>query len=345
MANPPGDQPPSPAPKGEVPPPRGAEVTPEVPSRLRPLASAVETVSEGDGGEITRTMRILPRAARARVEVPTLRVVAGRDMLSFVTLHGAEEIVLGRDESAGMTLTDALVSRRHARVSMHEDQSITIQDLGSTNGTSVNGVPVERSVLRPGDQLELGGVSLRLDMLSLEEIEHLANVVARLKLQNRDPLTGLLTRAWLEGELPPLMERVGRNRAPLSCIFFDIDNFKQVNDRFGHHIGDDVLVGCARLMLFGVRDNDPCVRYGGEEIVMFLPHADPAAALEVAERVRKEVFAHDWARTAPGLRVSVSAGVARWHAGEPIREWMARADKALFAAKRNGRNQVVVDET
>ena len=181
MANPPGDQPPSPAPKGEVPPPRGAEVTPEVPSRLRPLASAVETVSEGDGGEITRTMRILPRAARARVEVPTLRVVAGRDMLSFVTLHGAEEIVLGRDESAGMTLTDALVSRRHARVSMHEDQSVTIQDLGSTNGTSVNGVPVERSVLRPGDQLELGGVSLRLDMLSLEEIEHLANVVARLQ--------------------------------------------------------------------------------------------------------------------------------------------------------------------
>jgi diguanylate cyclase (GGDEF)-like protein len=312
--------------------------------RVRPLPSAIDTMSEGDGGEITRTMRILPRASRARVEVPTLRVVAGRDMLSFVTLHGSEEIILGRDEGAGMMLTDALVSRRHARVTMHEDQSITIQDLGSTNGTSVNGAPVERAALRPGDHLEVGGVSLRLDMLSLEEIEHLANVVARLKLQNRDPLTGLLTRVWLDEELPPLMDRVSRSHAPLSCIFFDIDHFKQVNDLFGHHIGDDVLVGCARLMLFRVRDNDPCVRYGGEEIVMFLPHADPAAAHEVAERVRKEVFAHDWNRTAPGLKVSVSAGVAQWRRGEAVRDWLARADKALFAAKRNGRNQVVVDE-
>ncbi len=316
-----------------------------LPARLRPLASPIEPLPGGDDGEITRTMRVLPRAARARVEVPTLRVVAGRDMLSFVTLHGSEEIVLGRDEAAEMTLTDALVSRRHARVSMHEDQSITIQDLGSTNGTSVNGSPVERAVLRPGDHLEVGGVSLRLDMLSLEEIEHLANVVARLKLQNRDPLTGLLTRGWLEEELPPLMDRVARNRDSLSCIFFDIDDFKQVNDRFGHHIGDDVLVACARLMLYGVRDNDPCIRYGGEEIVMFLAQADAPAALEVAERVRKEVFAHDWNRTAPGLRVSVSAGVARRLAGETAREWMERADKALFAAKRAGRNQVVIDNS
>ncbi|MSQ02654.1 MAG: GGDEF domain-containing protein [Myxococcales bacterium] len=310
------------------------------PPRTRPAGKEVLT---DEAGEVTLHQRLHPRVSRQRVEVPTLRVVAGRDMLSYVTLQAGEEVILGRDESAGMMLTDALVSRRHARVTMAEDQIVTIHDLGSTNGTSVNGQAISRSLLGPGDHLEVGGVSLRLDLLSLEEIDHLANVVARLKLQNRDPLTGLLTRAWLDEDLAPIMDRCARSHTPLACIFFDVDHFKQVNDRFGHHIGDDVLVGCARLMLFAVRDNDPCVRYGGEEIVMFLVQADLQAAFEVAERVRKEIHAHDWDRTAPGLTVSVSGGIAGWKPGEGAREWMARADAALFTAKREGRNRVVID--
>ncbi|GDX82093.1 GGDEF domain-containing protein [Deltaproteobacteria bacterium] len=338
-----------PFPPGPKPPADDAEelVThPEEPvvRRVPAKTSDVATLADNDG-EITRRMRIVPRSAKTRVEVPTLRVVAGRDMLSYVTLNGSESVILGRDEGAGMILTDALVSRRHARVTVNDDQTIAIQDLGSTNGTSVNGKPIDRAFLLPGDHLEVGGVSLRLDMLSLEEIEHIENVVARLKQQNLDPLTGLLTRAWLDEELPPLLDKCQRSGWPLSCIFFDIDHFKQVNDRFGHHIGDDVLVGCSRLMLYGVRDNDACVRYGGEEIVMFLANADHNAAVEVGERVRREVQGHDWSRTAPGLKVTVSAGVAQWRAREPARKWMARADVALFAAKRAGRNQVSVDPT
>ncbi len=310
------------------------------PPRTRPPGK--EAVTD-DAGDVTLHQRLHPRVSGKRVEVPTLRVVAGRDMLSYVTLRVGEEVILGRDEAAGMILTDALVSRRHARVTVAEDQTVTIQDLGSTNGTSVNGVAISRSLLAPGDHLEVGGVSLRLDLLSSEEIEHLANVVARLKLPLRDPLTGLLTRVWLDEELAPLMERCARSQKPLACIFFDLDGFKEVNDRFGHHIGDDVLVGCARLVLFAVRNNDPCVRYGGEEIVMFLAHADQQTALDVAERVRKEIHAHDWDRTAPGLTVSVSAGIASWKVGEARRDWMARADAALLTAKREGRNRIVID--
>ena len=320
---------------------------PTFPTAPRPHPEStpeVTAVGEHDG-EITRRMRILPRSAKTRVEVPTLRVVAGRDMLSYVTRHGADSVTLGRDETAGMILTDALVSRLHARVTVNADQTISVQDLQSTNGTSVNGKPIDRSLLLPGDHLEVGGVSLRLDMLSLEEIEHLGNVVTRLKQQNRDPLTGLLTRAWLDEDLPPLAEKCLRSGWAFSCIFFDVDHFKQVNDRFGHHIGDDVLVGCARLMLYGVRDNDACVRYGGEEIVMFLANADIAAAAEVAERVRREVQGHDWSRTAPGLKVTVSGGVAQVRPRESIRDWIARADKVLFEAKHAGRNQVCIDQT
>ena len=341
MSNPPSSKsPPTFSPEGKG---RGLRNSDEsAPARPGRAANHAAPTLPELNSEITQQVRVDSRSLRTRVEVPTLRVVAGRDMLSFVTLHGVDEVILGRDENASMILTDALVSRRHARVVVQDDLSVVLHDLGSTNGTSVNGHPVTRTVLRPGDQIEVGGVSLRLEMLSMEEIDHLANVVARLKLQNRDPLTGLLTRAWIDEELPALMERSARGEA-LSCIFFDIDRFKDVNDTFGHHIGDDVLVGCARLMLYDVRDQDACVRYGGEEIVMFVHNVKATGAVDVAERIRQAVEAHDWSRTAPGLKVTVSAGVAEWRPGEPAREWMARADKALFQAKREGRNRVLAE--
>lgn len=292
--------------------------------------------------EATGVMRISRGGIGSQLRVPTLRVVAGRDMLAYVTLQGREEVVIGRDEAAGLILSEALVSRRHARVNIAEDGSITIEDLRSTNGTSVNGTLIQRSLLAPGDHIELGGVSIRLDMLSLEEIEHHANVVSRLKQHNRDPLTGLLTRLWLDEEVPGLLDRCQRNGRPLSCVFFDIDHFKSVNDRFGHAIGDEVLVGVARLMVLGVRGVDNCVRYGGEEIVMFCEGADIATAHEVAERVRKDIQGHEWKRTAAGLSVTISAGVAEWRPPESMRVWLDRADSCLYRAKREGRNRVVV---
>lgn len=314
------------------------------PTPKRPLnaASPLKVAAAPTDPDATGVMRARRPGEGFRVRVPTLRVVAGRDMLSYVTLQEREEVVIGRDEAAGMMLSDALVSRRHAKVTIAEDQTIVIEDLHSTNGTSVNGVAVQRSIIQPGDHIEVGGVSIRLDLLSLDEIDHLADVVIRLKQQNRDPLTGLLTRAWLDDEVPALLERSLKAEKTTSCVFFDIDNFKSVNDRFGHQVGDEVLVGVARLMVLGVRGNDSCLRYGGEEIVMFCENADAAAAAEVAERVRKDIQGHEWHRTASGLTVTISAGVAQWHARESIRDWLERADAALYEAKRSGRNRVIV---
>jgi len=276
-----------------------------------------------------------------RVVVPTLRVVAGRDMLRYVTLHDSDDVVLGRDEGASLVLGDGSVSRRHARVTSLSDGTFRIQDLGSTNGTAINGVPVETAPLRPGDHLEVGQVSLRLDLLSLEEVEHLQSVLERLEANNRDPLTGLLNRVWLDDELPVSLASAARLGADYSCLFVDIDSFKQVNDTFGHQVGDDVLVGVARILMVGVRDTDACVRYGGEELLMFLHGTPEAGAIEVAERVRRAIEGHDWARTNAGLRVTASIGVAGMRPGEAVKDWINRADRALYAAKAAGRNQVM----
>ncbi len=276
------------------------------------------------------------------MSIPTVRVVAGPDMLKFVSLSPGEEVIVGRDDAAGVGLSDASVSRQHAMLTCDPSGEVTVQDLGSTNGTAVNGHTVQRALLRPGDHLEIGAVSLRLDLLGLDEIAHLGRVLDRLDAANRDPLTRLHTRAFLDDELPALLDRCSAGNVPISLIFADLDDFKAINDTYHHTVGDEVLVGMARLIMLGVRDTDPVMRYGGEEIVIFLPGSDEAGAQDVAERIRRNVAGHDWDRTAPGLRVTASFGVAeRKGHDETFTAWTERADRAMYAAKAAGKNKVL----
>jgi len=292
------------------------------------------------------TVRIsMPRPAAVQAKViPTIRVVAGPDMLSYITVPENSEIIIGRDESADLQLIDATVSKQHAKLSHESGGSLLVVDLNSTNGTAVNGQPVTRTILRPGDHLEIGGVSLRLDMLSTEEVGHLRRLVSRLEAANRDTLTGLLNRSFIEDGLVRLVEKCDRAEVPICCSFVDLDKFKAINDQYSHKIGDEVLVGISRLLMLGVRENDPAVRYGGDEVVFFLPGNTGKNAVDVTERIRRAISGHDWDRTAPGLRVSCSFGVAERRPGESIKEWMDRADKAAYASKKGGRNKVSLAE-
>ena len=288
------------------------------------------------------TVRIsMPRPAAVQKKViPTLRVVAGPDMLSYITIPEDTSIIIGRDEAADLQLIDATVSKQHAKIHHQNGGAMLLVDLNSTNGTAVNGQPVTRTILRPGDHLEIGGVSLRLDMLSTEELGHLRRVVSRLEAANRDSLTGLLDRAFIEDCLIRLVEKCERAEVPICCTFVDLDKFKQINDQFSHKVGDEVLIGISRLLMLGVRENDPAVRYGGDEIVFFLPGNTETKAVEISDRIRRSVAGHDWDRTAPGLRVSCSLGVAERKPGESIHAWMNRADEAAYESKSNGRNRV-----
>lgn len=297
-------------------------------------------VEDDTTSEITMRLPSRPHRPVPRQAIPTLRVVAGRDMLQFATLHPGEEVLIGRDEAAELRLNDLTVSKRHARVSVDQAGAISVIDLGSTNGTAVNGRQVRRTAMRTGDHLEVGGVSLRLDLLSADELGHLSRVVDRLAAANRDPLTGLCSRAFLDDSLPRLAEHCERAGVPFSCAFVDVDHFKDINDRHGHQTGDEVLTGVARILMLGVRDADPCVRYGGEEILMFLPGSTESSAAEVAERLRRAIAGHDWARTATRLKVTACFGVAQRAPGESLRAWIDRADQAVYAAKDAGRNRV-----
>jgi diguanylate cyclase (GGDEF)-like protein len=297
-------------------------------------------VDPPDPDDLTPPFPTSPTARTGRSgvpDVPILRVLAGRDVLRFVVIGPAVEV--GRDAGCGLNLNDASVSRRHAVIRSDED-GFCVEDLGSRNGTFVNGQQADFERLSPGDRLEVGNVPLRFDLVSPYELAHLQEVLDRLAASDRDPLTGLLTRAYLDDRLPQLLELCSRTSRPLSAVFVDLDHFKSVNDRFGHAIGDDVLRQVGLILAYAVREREVCVRYGGEEIVVVLEGATESQAVVVADRLRELVESHQWSAIAKGLAVTVSCGVAQWRPGEGVREWLQGADRALYAAKNGGRNRV-----
>ncbi len=289
--------------------------------------------------------RKVPREAwpsRSEQRYPVLRVAAGPDLLTFVRMEPGRPVVLGRGEGCELRLNDSSVSRRHARIEPRADHSALVSDLGSTNGIRLDGRAAKRGLLAEGVRLELGTVSLRLDMMTDSEISHLAKVRARLLAANdRDPLTGLLTRAYLEDELPRAAAACARSGLELCCVFFDLDHFKRINDSFGHAVGDRVLETVAQLALLDCRDTDACLRYGGEEFVIVMQGIGIEHALNAARRLCEAVEGYDWNRAHPGLVVTVSCGVAQRRINEDLGAWIGRADRAMYTAKREGRNRAV----
>ena len=137
------------------------------------------------------------------------------------------------------------------------------------------------------------------------------------------------------------LERVQRGGVGFGVALFDLDHFKQVNDGHGHVVGDEVLRRFAEETGRVLRASDHLGRYGGEEFLVVLSGAADAASVGVAaERVRSLVAMHDWSALRPGLRVTVSAGVTLCRGQDTPEQLLARADAALYAAKRAGRNRI-----
>lgn len=157
---------------------------------------------------------------------------------------------------------------------------------------------------------------------------------------NEDSLTQLANRRGVDRRLSELSEQARQSGRPLAVLMADLDNFKQVNDRFGHLVGNEVLRAAAEMMRQICRPTDVVARYGGEEFLLVLPDSSADEAAAVAERIRAAVETFDWSDIHPQLRQTISLGVAE-AAGRSPEEVIAEADHRLYAAKRAGRNRVV----
>jgi diguanylate cyclase (GGDEF)-like protein len=154
-----------------------------------------------------------------------------------------------------------------------------------------------------------------------------------------DALTGLWNRRALDDVLKQQVERRASTGSPFSILILDIDFFKNINDEFGHMVGDDVLRAFAQRLREFLRSADISARFGGEEFVVVLPETSLSTALEVGERIRKGI-AQAPLLNKPRVQATVSIGVATMEKEQSINELLAVADAAVYLAKKAGRNQV-----
>ncbi len=160
------------------------------------------------------------------------------------------------------------------------------------------------------------------------------------QLAELDELTGSFNRRCIMRMLDDEIDRAHRNGKPCSIALVDLDWFKRINDRYGHPTGDEVLRTFAITMFANIRTIDRFGRYGGEEFLMVLPDTPGDEAGRILDRLRVIIADLDWSAFSPGLQATISAGIATLKPHETADLFLARADRALYAAKAGGRNRV-----
>ncbi len=160
-----------------------------------------------------------------------------------------------------------------------------------------------------------------------------------------DALTGLFNRRWWDEKIERLVSRVHKGRGQLGLLVVDVDHFKRYNDNYGHISGDVVLRTVGKILLGYLRPTDLAARFGGEEFVVALPSTDVVGAIAAGERVRN-AFRETRIETPDGValpKVTVSVGVTVFESGDSVATFFARADAALYRAKSEGRDRVVLE--
>lgn len=174
-----------------------------------------------------------------------------------------------------------------------------------------------------------------------EKNEALTKAMDRLNTQaTHDELTGLYNRRFILQRLEDQLQDVRRYHLPCSIALLDIDHFKNVNDRYGHGIGDLVLQGFASRIQGELRQGDVFARYGGEEFLLMLPMTELEAAGKLVDRLRQIIEESSIIQEPVSLRIQSSFGVAQMSPTEPVHDCISRADRALYRAKKGGRNRV-----
>lgn len=250
------------------------------------------------------------------------------------------ETVLGRATGCGVRLNDEGISRQHARA-RDDNGRAWLEDLGSRNGTFVNGVKISTPTeLREGDKIQVGSSTvLRFGYQDdLDESFHENLLSSAL----RDGLTKLFNKRYLMDRLDSELKFAQRHQTAISLLLLDLDHFKKVNDTHGHLAGDSVLAMVAAALAKAVRNEDVVARYGGEEMAVVLRAIGIEAAVHTAERLRKVVENTVVPVDGDEIKCTVSIGVAGFPTtqAKSIEELVEAADKALYRAKHAGRNRV-----
>ena len=258
-----------------------------------------------------------------------------------------EEVILGRAIEADVRVNDTQVSRQHARIlAMPSESRVSMEyvlnDLDSRNGTFLNGRRVRREILENGDKITVGETILRFDLLDEIDREYQRQIH---RLISHDDLTGLLSSRSFFSELRREAGRATAEGRPFCVLMMDGDDFKLVNDSYGHLTGSKTIEEIGFSIMTSLRSGDAAARFGGDEFAAFLLDADLPQGIVAAERIRSSVESYPFSIVRQGAKgthnITVSIGVSSFpdDSSDPI-ELVEMADSALYRAKREGRNRV-----
>lgn len=280
-------------------------------------------------------------SSRLQRDRATLVVLQGSNVGEMYRVEG-EETVLGRGNIATIRLNDDGISRRHARL-FQLGNEVMIEDLQSSNGTTVNGDPVTtRRVLKDGDKIRLGATTVLKFSFGDDLDENFQQQMYDAAL--RDVLTKAYNRKFFLDRLETEIAYARRHSESLSLLMMDLDYFKRVNDTYGHLAGDYVLARFAKIASSTLRTEDVFARYGGEEFALICRGVQLGNAGLLAERIRSMIEANIFEHEGRRIPVTVSVGVAAYPdvPVETAVQLIGAADEALYQAKRTGRNRVLL---
>jgi diguanylate cyclase (GGDEF)-like protein len=268
---------------------------------------------------------------------PTLLVVAGPDVGMRIKLDRSLEV--GRDPAASFPLRDESISWRHVRVEDRGAGEWAAVDVGSTNGTLINGVAAQDQTLKPGDRIFIGKTILEFQ--EQDAIRDGFNAEVE-RLLSEDELSGLWVRRRFESQLATTVSAVQVNNIScVSVIVMDLDGVKGINDTHGHDFGAFVIGESGHLIGKVVGTKGYATRFGGDEYAAALPGFSKEAAVQVADEIRVAVNEHVYIKDGIRVKPGISCGVAALPGDATDAEGVFRAaDQALYRAKRAGKNRV-----
>ncbi|HLP62452.1 MAG TPA: GGDEF domain-containing protein [Candidatus Deferrimicrobium sp.] len=278
--------------------------------------------------------------------------------IAFTVIQGSEvdfgkhfnfstsPILIGREKSNDISLDDEKVSKVHCEVSFivnRDLEQLIIKDLQSTNGTFVNREIIHQAVLKSGDKIGIGDTVIRFSYNDDIEEQYHSKLFT---FAATDALTGLYNRRYTINELDNQSKIARRNNRIFSVVIIDIDDFKHINDTYGHLAGDDYLKKFAYVITRTLREQDICGRIGGEEFLVILPETTLDGAVSLANRIREQIEKTGLIIPERTIKTTISAGVSQFgrHAIDS-RELLKIADLSLQKAKSSGKNTVVSADT
>lgn len=268
---------------------------------------------------------------------PYLTFIWGPRMGELYALD-KKEVTVGRSSDCDLWVEDSAISRKHFKLQVKKGE-IKIVDLGSTNGTHVNGEKVNEKVLKEGDKIQISKDTI-LEFNYLDETRKLSDK-KRYEMGVIDPVTNTYNKRYFLDRITEEFSFAQRKKQSLSLIMFDIDHFKILNDTYGHLAGDLVLQRICAAVARIIRSDDIFARYGGEEFVVLMRDTPCQNAVNLAERIRQVIQDEKIRYEDKNIDVTVSCGVS--YLTERHRDFQAlisEADKFLYESKGNGRNRV-----